>query len=840
MKKIMIFLLLYFLLFNLAVISQNQFDTLSIRQIAKGVQHISIVEPYVPWTIDVLKIDLEKSILKIEAGISHNRITGFEKTSAISSRSNSDGHHIVGAINGGFFDGTGRDVGMQIREGEIVTSNNNWSAIGFSLNKIPFIERLSLQSKIILSDNINSRIINGINKSRDENQLILYNSYFGSSTTTNQYGSEVMVEPISNWMVNDTNACIVINKNVAQGNMALVEGRAILSGHGFSKDFIDSNIEVGDTIFVIHKISPAPEQVTTLLNGYPKIVSNGENCALACYADEGGSNTFATARHPRTAAGFGESKRYLYLATVDGRQVTSKGMSLPEFADFLISIGVYRAVNLDGGGSTTMVVRNKIVNSPSDAGGERRVSNSLMVVSLDSKGELTQINLNTEYAKVFAKRNYQFSVSGSDEYYNSISINNSNVHYSLSHNFGAITNSGLFTAGEKADSGFVISEYESMKDSALVIVNSIVRLEITPKLALADTVNEIQFSVKSYDITGWNQNLSNDNFKWYSTNSDVGIIDSLGKFTGLSGGTTKIIVEWGDVSDTAIVSIELKEGTSILNSFNNIDEWSLSGKDIDTINSSIEIINTKFTEGNSSLKLNYSFTYQSGVQNWAYLNADIPIEGIPLSFEIDINANDFSHSIAFIVSNYSEEEFAILTDKPPDIDEQFDTLTAKFDNPIPLEPNIIFHFPIVIKQIAIILSSNRVSNTTYTGSILFDNLRANYSETPVSVKLFNKSINSFTLYQNYPNPFNPTTTIRYSIHTIEKNNRLNLQRSEMSKVKITIFDILGRTIATLVDKYQKTGSYDINFDASKLASGVYYYTLTMDNLIESKKMILLR
>ncbi len=839
MKRVSVSLLIYFLFLNLLTFSQNRFDTLSIKQVAKGVQHFSIEEPNVPWTLDVLKIDLTENIIKIETGISQDRVTGFEKTSTISSRSNFDGHHIVGAINGGFFDGTGRDVGMQIREGEIVTTNNNWSAIGFSSDKIPFIERLSLQSKIILN-NTTAKNINGINKSRDENQLILYNSYFGNSTTTNQYGSEVMVEPISSWVVNDTNACIVISKYIGQGSMSLIKGNAILSGHGSSKDFIDSNIEIGDTIFIAHKISPAPDQVTSLLNGYPKIVSAGENCALICYADEGGSNTFATARHPRTAAGFSQDKRFLYLVTVDGRQVTSKGMSLPEFADFLVGIGIYRGVNLDGGGSSTMVVRNQIVNSPSDAGGERGVSNSLMVVSLDSKGELTQINLNTEYAKIFAKRNYQFSVSGSDEYYNSISINSSNVRYSLSHNFGAITNNGLFTAGDKADSGFVIAEYESMKDSALVIVNSIVKLEITPKLALADTVNEIQFGVKSYDITGRNQNLSNDNFKWSSTNSDVGIIDSLGKFNGFSDGTTKIIVEWGDVSDTAIVSIELKEGTSILNSFNNIDEWSLSGKDIDTINSSIEIINTKFTEGNSSLKLNYSFTYQSGVQNWAYLNADIPIEGIPLNFEIDINTNDYNHSIAFIVSNYSEDEFAILTDKPPDIDEQFDTLTAKFDKPIPLEPNIIFHFPIVIKQIAIILSSNRVSNTTYTGSILFDNLRVNYSETPVSVKLFNKSINSFTLYQNYPNPFNPTTTIRYSIHTIVKDDRLNLQRSEMSNVKITIFDILGRTIATLVDKNQKAGNYDITFDASKLASGVYYYTLTMDNYMESKKMILLR
>lgn len=556
MKRVLVFLAICFLFLNSAVISQNQFDTLFIQQVAKGVQYFSIQEPNVPWTLDVLKIDLAESILKIEAGISQNQITGFERTSAISSRSNSDEHHVVGAINGGFFSNTGQDVGMQIREGEIITPNNHWSAIGFTSNKVPFIEKLSLQSKIILK-NATSKNFNGINKSRDENQLIFYNSYFGNSTSTNQSGSEVMVKPISGWLVNSTTACIVVSKNIGKGNTPMPKGSAVLSGDGTSKDFIDSNIEIGDTVFILHKISPAHEQVITLLNGYPKIVSNGENCALTCFADEGGSNTFATARHPRTAAGFSKEKRYLYLVTVDGRQESSKGMALPELADFLVGIGIYSAVNLDGGGSSTMVVRNQIVNSPSDTGGERSVSNALMVISLDSKGKLTQINLNSEYAKVFAKHNYQFNVIGSDEYYNSISITNSNVQYSLSHNFGTITNDGLFKAGNKADSGYVISQYEGMKDSALVIVNSIVRLDITHELA--DTTNETQFSVKAFDNNGWNRNLANNEFKWSSTNSDVGKIDSLGMFTGLSDGETKIIVEWNVVSDTAIVSFKLRE-----------------------------------------------------------------------------------------------------------------------------------------------------------------------------------------------------------------------------------------------------------------------------------------
>ena len=56
---------------------------------------------------------------------------------------------------------------------------------------------------------------------------------------------------------------------------------------------------------------------------------------------------------------------------MDGRQISSSGMNLYELADLMVQIGVYQGINLDGGGSTTMVIRNEVVNSPSDASGER-------------------------------------------------------------------------------------------------------------------------------------------------------------------------------------------------------------------------------------------------------------------------------------------------------------------------------------------------------------------------------------------------------------------------------------------------------------------------------------
>ena len=85
----------------------------------------------------------------------------------------------------------------------------------------------------------------------------------------------------------------------------------------------------------------------------------------------------------------------------------------------------------------------------------------------------------------------------------------------------------------------------------------------------------------------------------------------------------------------------------------------------------------------------------------------------------------------------------------------------------------------------------------------------------------------YKLGQNYPNPFNPATTIRYSI-------------PQTSQVIIKVFDILGNEMETLINEEKPVGNYEIEFDASKLPSGVYFYRLQADNFIETKKMALMK
>lgn len=85
--------------------------------------------------------------------------------------------------------------------------------------------------------------------------------------------------------------------------------------------------------------------------------------------------------------------------------------------------------------------------------------------------------------------------------------------------------------------------------------------------------------------------------------------------------------------------------------------------------------------------------------------------------------------------------------------------------------------------------------------------------------------NSYELYQNYPNPFNPSTRIDYKV-------------GEAGLVQLKVFNLLGVEVASLVSEEKNSGSYSVDFNAAKLSSGVYFYTLSVNNFTQTRKMIL--
>jgi hypothetical protein len=117
---------------------------------------------------------------------------------------------------------------------------------------------------------------------------------------------------------------------------------------------------------------------------------------------------------------------------------------------------------------------------------------------------------------------------------------------------------------------------------------------------------------------------------------------------------------------------------------------------------------------------------------------------------------------------------------------------------------------IALAQTAVTLDANKITKSAYV--------------TTVETELFPQK---FSLSQNYPNPFNPTSTIRYSV-------------PKMSFVKISVYDILGNKIRTLVDEEKSPGHYETVIDVQKLSSGIYLYTIQTSDFVQSKKMIIMK
>lgn len=118
------------------------------------------------------------------------------------------------------------------------------------------------------------------------------------------------------------------------------------------------------------------------------------------------------------------------------------------------------------------------------------------------------------------------------------------------------------------------------------------------------------------------------------------------------------------------------------------------------------------------------------------------------------------------------------------------------------------------------------TNLSSTSQNQVQNLIA-ISDTVVSVEVENLESIGFNLEQNYPNPFNSTTNIKYTI-------------THSSRVTLKIYDLMGKEVVTLLDRFQNSGSYDVIFQADELASGIYFYTLSSGNFTATKKLILLK
>jgi Phosphodiester glycosidase len=220
-----------------------------------------------------------------------------------------------------------------------------------------------------------------INAKCQERGLSFFTSYRDSLTKRDSTGTVSSLRLLSSrWMMNDTLQFIVGQTTSAQEWKISTDECLLAERNAESASLLSNTMRPGDTLRIYFGFSPAGFPFTQLISGWGRLLQGGVNLAAQSHNVEGLTEKFTAVRHPRTFVGFNADTSKLYLCTVDGRQKKSIGMTFVEMANFLLAIGASDGFNLDGGGSTEMVVKGQIMNSPSDAQGERAVANSLQVI----------------------------------------------------------------------------------------------------------------------------------------------------------------------------------------------------------------------------------------------------------------------------------------------------------------------------------------------------------------------------------------------------------------------------------------------------------------------------
>jgi hypothetical protein len=368
-------------------------DTLVRREITPGATHTRFVRLQGPWVVNVLTVDLRRQDLDLRHVRARDQLRGREKTSEMVRRLEGRGEAVVAAVNGDFFDlKTGENENEQVIDGEwwkglkvtgspFDTSDNVHAQFALDSLRRPLIDRLQFSGELrgphvaipLLA--LNARVAPG------PEGAALFTPRFGAATPidTGRAVAEVVLVPAGRRA--DTLLYLRSGKASASAGTVIPATGAVVAGYGARARMV-SDLAEGETLRVALGAAPrAPHAppLALVVGGWPRILRNGVNVAAGSASEEGTISRNAEVRHPRSAVGFSRDSSTLFLVTVDGRRAASVGMTLVELADVMSELGAWDALNFDGGGSTTMVVQDRIVNSPSDPEGEREVGDALVL-----------------------------------------------------------------------------------------------------------------------------------------------------------------------------------------------------------------------------------------------------------------------------------------------------------------------------------------------------------------------------------------------------------------------------------------------------------------------------
>jgi hypothetical protein len=527
--------------------------------VGPGVTFAKYNLPSFPLLVSVMTMDLTNPYIDFETCKGGDRGVAEENPLSMAQRNDRPGHEVVGATNGDFYFYTnvvenGIPRSGQFRRDECVTNPVGRACFVLDDNRHPYIDRVDFTGTITYKGN--TFRLHTVNMQRLEwedtqgNQINLYTNSYGPETENCSGGVKVLIHPKQGnfaWHANSLEHCVVDSTFDGNGVTAIPAGHAVLWARGTCIDQV-SGMAAGDELTINLGVNLRSQP--GLLGNFKELMGGSDHIIIknGQLVDEW------TDRHPRTCIGFNADSTRVYLVVIDGRSTASSGVSLAEAGGVFLGLGAVNAVNLDGGGSSCMVVNGEVVNTPSD-GTLRPVGNGCLLISnapaLDSIGLLN-----------FEPRSWNISISAKMSpkvwgynKYGVLKIRDlQGCTFSCDEQVGHFTSDGTFIAAAKPAQGNLYASYGGITASQPInVVNAEKRL--AHDSVVVD--NAHSYEIKVLGVSGLGSDIVDPSIiSWASSDSQVASVSSEGIVNAVADGRATVWGTGDNFDDTLTVRVE--------------------------------------------------------------------------------------------------------------------------------------------------------------------------------------------------------------------------------------------------------------------------------------------
>ncbi|MBQ6901988.1 MAG: phosphodiester glycosidase family protein [Oscillospiraceae bacterium] len=560
--------------------------------------------------INAVEFNPKNEYTVLRAGKSAGYVYSTQTVNTIANNmSDTNGDVAVAAINGDYFTfGVGVPHGVFIDEGIILsTPPQYYAAFGLTYDNEPFIVRHgTILDKIF---RINGVLVDvaGINTThaKGSDSLILYTSEYARGTKTGTETYELRCRLNSGEVRHGGTISFTVEEVFdAVGNTSLGDGYIVLSATGARIDDL-KKLSIGETHEMSFRFNEFWSNVKFAVGGLELLLKDGEVYSTADKANQ-----------PRTSIGI-RADGTVVMATFDGRSAGGAvGMTYQTAAEGMRALGCVDALNLDGGGSTTFVLRTpgamktEVVNNVSGSSA-RQVANAVVLMNTAPTKRATGLSVSPAFRNVIVGGTYKFAVSAAyDENYKPCPVP-SRIEWETDSPINTISDDGTLTATEAGT--VTLSAYgDAAYGTAKVEVVDTVSEIVTDKTSITAKAGEtVEISAKAY-LSGKPVECAQELFTW-SAPEHLGTFDEPGKFTLSETATAgKITVSLGDVH--AYVEILPQTPPVEICGFEG-DEFTLIPVGISTkVNPNFKFeTDSKFVHyGERSLKVYYNFLNTTG------------------------------------------------------------------------------------------------------------------------------------------------------------------------------------------------------------------------------------